>query len=120
MKTLLIPLDERPCNRVFPEMIGKTNQDIDLLVPDMDLFGHKKEPTDTKQISDFLLENSEDCDNVVLSIDMILYGGLIPSRIHHLTREEALSRLSIIKKLKQINPKMKIYAFLMYYESTKL
>lgn len=112
MKTLLIPLDERPCNRVFPEMIGKTNQDIDLLVPDMDLFGHKKEPTDTKQISDFLLENSEDCDNVVLSIDMILYGGLIPSRIHHLTREEALSRLSIIKKLKQINPKMKIYAFL--------
>ena len=48
MKTLLIPLDERPCNRVFPEMIGKTNQDIDLLVPDMDLFGHKKEPTDVK------------------------------------------------------------------------
>ena len=36
MKTLLIPLDERPCNKIFPEKIGKTNKDINLLVHDMD------------------------------------------------------------------------------------
>ncbi|MEG0453368.1 MAG: DUF4127 family protein [Coprobacillus sp.] len=112
MKTLLIPLDERPCNRVFPAMIGKTNKDIELLIPNVDILGNKKQPADTNLIKQFLLENCEGCDNIVLSIDMMLYGGLIPSRIHSLTYEEAQRRLEVIKQIKQQNPTVKIYAFL--------
>jgi len=111
MKTLLIPLDERPCNYVFPQMIASSQQQISLKVPPKSLLGNKKQAAHTEKIAMFLKENIQNTDNLVLSIDMILYGGLIPSRLHSLTKEEALKRLQIIKELKELNPKLKIYAF---------
>lgn len=111
MKTLLIPLDERPCNRVFPQMITYSNTEVELLVPPINVLGDKKQPAQVSKIKDFLYENIRDVDNLIISLDMILYGGLIPSRIHYLKKEELLERLNIIKKLKAVNPKCKVYAF---------
>lgn len=42
---------------------------------------------------------------------MLVYGGLIPSRLHHLEKNEAIRRLKVIKRIKESNPKIKIYAF---------
>lgn len=111
MKTVLIPLDERPCNRVFPSMIGETNKEIELLIPNQDILGNKKTPTDTYKISQFLLDNIEDCDSAIISLDMLLYGGLIPSRLHNLSFDEAYQRLRVIKEMKKRNTNIKIYAF---------
>ncbi|MBQ9134939.1 MAG: DUF4127 family protein [Lachnospiraceae bacterium] len=111
MKTLLIPLDERPCNYYFPQMVAASQKKVELLVPPKELLGRKKEPADSKAIAAFLEENIENCDNLVLSVDMLLYGGLIPSRLHHLTEGEAIERLQVIRRLKQKNPNMKIYGF---------
>ncbi len=111
MKTLLIPLDERPCNYCFPQMVATSQKKVELIVPSKDLLGAKKEPADSKAIAAFLEENTENCDNLVLSVDMLLYGGLIPSRLHHLTEEEAMGRLEVIRRLKEKNPNMKIYGF---------
>ena len=44
MKTLFIPLDERPCNYNFPLMIAQSNQQIELVEPDKSFLGHKKKP----------------------------------------------------------------------------
>ena len=41
MKTLFIPLDERPCNYNFPLMIAQSNQQIELVEPDKSFLGHK-------------------------------------------------------------------------------
>ncbi len=111
MKTLLIPLDERPCNYRFPQMVADSQEKVELLVPPKDLLGAKKEPANPERIAAFLEENVGLCDNLVLSVDMLLYGGLIPSRLHHLTEEEALGRLQVLRSLKEKNPKFKIYAF---------
>lgn len=43
MKILLIPLDERPCNRIFPKMICNSNESIELKEPNMSLLGRKKQ-----------------------------------------------------------------------------
>jgi len=111
MKTLILPLDERPCNYLFPQMIGASNKDIQVIMPDKRVLGNKKKPADTEEIEKFLTANIAGCNNIVLSIDMLVYGGLIPSRLHFLSKEEAVSRLGVIKKIKQINPDIKIYAF---------
>lgn len=111
MKTLLIPLDERPCNYRFPQMVAASQEKVELFVPPMDLLGAKKVPANPDGIAAFLVENVEKCDNLVLSVDMLLYGGLIPSRLHHLTEEEALDRLQVLCMLKEKNPGLKIYAF---------
>ncbi|MDU7215123.1 DUF4127 family protein [Clostridium sp.] len=111
MKILLIPLDERPCNRIFPKMICNSNESIELKEPNMSLLGRKKTAANSDEISDFLYNNIHDCDSIVLSIDMLVYGGLIPSRLHHLEKNEAIRRLKVIKRIKESNPKIKIYAF---------
>ena len=111
MKTLILPLDERPCNYLFPQMIGASNKEIQVIMPDKNILGDKKTPANTAGIEKFLIDNINGCSNIVLSVDMLVYGGLIPSRMHFLTKEEALARLEIIKKLKKVNHEVKIYAF---------
>ncbi|MDR0324338.1 MAG: DUF4127 family protein, partial [Treponema sp.] len=111
MKTLLLPLDERPCNYVLPQMIGNSNSEIRVIVPDRNILGDKKRAADAKEIELFLINNAADCANIVMSIDMLVYGGLVPSRLHYLNREEALSRLKVITKIKSKYPNVKIYAF---------
>ena len=111
MKTLIIPLDERPCNYQYPQMIAKTNSNIDLIMPDVSILSKKKSPAILTELDRFLFSHCQEVDNLVLSIDMLVYGGLIPSRLHHCSKDELLKRLEVIKRLKQINPQLKIYAF---------
>lgn len=109
-KIVLLPLDERPCNYIFPTKIFE-NENINIIKPSLDILGNKKRPGDIKKISKFLIDETKDADGLVISIDTLLYGGIVPSRLHHHSKEELLKRLSIIKTLKENNPKLKIYAF---------
>lgn len=111
MKTLLLPLDERPCNRLFPQLISQSSHNIELVVPDKNVLGDKKQPADPTMISEFLRSHIRDCTNVIISIDMLVYGGLVPSRLHHLTKDEAFARLDVLRELKELNKNIKIYAF---------
>lgn len=83
MKTLLIPLDERPCNYQYSQMISQTNHQIELIIPPQSLLGNKKEPASLEKLDCFIYEHIHQVDNMVLSIDMLVYGGLIPSRLHN-------------------------------------
>ncbi len=42
---------------------------------------------------------------------MLLYGGLIPSRLHHLDHAEAVRRFDVLRKMRMAKPALKIYAF---------
>ena len=42
MKVLYVPLDERPCNYEIPQHIVRGNDEVNLIVPQIDLFGEKK------------------------------------------------------------------------------
>lgn len=108
MKILLLPLDERPCNAAFPGRLFPADK-VQILLPRK--LGHKKEPADFSVLSDFLFEKAKDADALLLSLDMLLYGGLIPSRLHHLKTETLFSRLHLIRELKEKYPALPIYAF---------
>jgi len=108
MKILLLPLDERPCNAAFPGRLFPADK-VQILLPQK--LGHKKKPADFSVLSDFLFEKAKDADALLLSLDMLLYGGLIPSRLHHLKAETLFSRLHLIRELKEKYPALPIYAF---------
>ena len=110
MKVVYLPLDERPCNYYFAGRIAK-GSGVEVITPDMSLLGTKKTPASFESISSFLLQHASEADSYVISMDMLLYGGIIPSRLHRLSEEELTKRLSLLDKIKQINPKVKIYAF---------
>ncbi|WP_097014791.1 DUF4127 family protein [Anaerocolumna aminovalerica] len=120
-KIVLLPLDERPCNYNFPYKLfnknrntgalAPSNMDLDFQIIKPDKLGDKKTPANTMEIQKFLKESCKDADGLVISIDTLAYGGLIPSRLHHSSAEEIQERLEIIKELKKDNEKLKIYAF---------
>lgn len=110
MKLIYLPLDERPCNYHFAEKIAKGSP-IELISPKREMLGDKKKPADVYALERFLVENAPDADSFVISIDMLLYGGIVPSRLHHMKEDELVERLSVIDRIKETNPKAKIYAF---------
>ena len=92
-KILMLPLDDRPCNYLFPQkMLGKNNPEFEMILPDRDKIGWKKIPAQKDYVERFLLENAARAQIAVISIDMLLYGGLLNGRLHHYTKTELVSR----------------------------
>ncbi len=110
MKILYLPLDERPCNYLYPQMIAGSSS-IELTTPSLEILPSKKVGARYEDIRDYLVNNISNHDGVVIALDMLLYGGLIPSRLHHLDIDKVKERLEVLKELKELNPDVKIYAF---------
>lgn len=110
MKIIYLPLDERPCNYHFASRIAE-GSGVEVVKPQPSVLGDKKIPANFQGIKEFLLENAPGADSYVLSLDMLLYGGIVPSRLHTLTESELSERLSVVEEIKRINPKVKVYAF---------
>lgn len=107
-KLVYLPLDERPCNARFVPMLYN-GENLRVVTPEV--LGEKKTPASSEALATFLTNECRDADGLVLSMDMLLYGGLIPSRIHQLTAQEAAARMELVRSLKKANPKLVIYAF---------
>lgn len=110
MKIAIVPLDTRACNLKFPqELVNIAGVEV-YTVPEQYL-GCFLKGGDSDSISDWLEAIASEVDAIVLSIDMLCYGGLIKSRIVEKSTEQCFSILKILKKIKKINSKITIYAF---------
>ena len=98
-KIVLLPLDERPCNYEFPHQIFQ-NEKYEIIRPDLSLMGDKKTPGNLDEIRNFLLNSTKDADGLVISIDTLLYGGIVPSRLHHDDLKTLTKRLDVLKEIK--------------------
>ncbi len=107
-KIVMLPLDERPCNYSYPAMMPA---DDELILPPKEFMGDKKTPADTARLAEWLLENIGGADACILSLDTLLYGGIVPSRLHHLSLEELKARAGVVRELRRRNPAMKLYLF---------
>ncbi|WP_214821021.1 MULTISPECIES: DUF4127 family protein [unclassified Exiguobacterium] len=87
MKIVYVPIDERPCNvDVVQRIVGVTDE-VTLLTPPDHVYGYKKEAADKFRMREWV-HSVKDCDAFVLSADMLCYGGLLPSRLHHMTEAD--------------------------------
>ncbi|MGB7415406.1 MAG: DUF4127 family protein [Thermosynechococcaceae cyanobacterium] len=110
MKLLYIPLDERPCNFYYPQMIATLQPNVQLVVPPREYLGQKKQPANIDRLWDWVLENVAHCQVALLSIEMLVYGGLLPSRLHQESVETLTQRLHNIRGLKAQHPELEIFA----------
>ncbi|MDE6137929.1 MAG: DUF4127 family protein [Candidatus Gastranaerophilales bacterium] len=109
MKIAFLPIDNRPVCYTLPEMIAKIDSGIEFFIPERELLGGLTKTADIEGLFKWLVDLPE-LDAIVLSLDTIAYGGLIPSRRCPETFEQIRER---VKKLKQIllTKNCKIYAF---------
>ena len=109
MKICFIPIDNRPVCYNLAKEIAAIDKSVELLIPPRDLLGSL---TENAKIFELLrwLEQIPKCDRIILSLDTIAYGGLIPSRRSMEAFEDIKERLELLKKI-LISKNAKIYAF---------
>ena len=107
----LVPIDDRPAVGQFAQMIGAI-ADHRVQTPPRELLGRGATPGDTARISDWLrAQDYSKTDALVVSVDMLAYGGLVASRAHNTSFDEAKRRLEFFRWFKQRNPRIPVYAF---------
>lgn len=110
MKIGLIPLDERPANTRYPAMIAAIGG-AELLLPPAELLSERRRPADCDALIGWLTRVAPDLDALVVSCEMLGYGGLIASRTSHDPAAAVLARLDALRALRLAHPSLKIYGF---------
>lgn len=110
-KIIYLPLDERPVNRLYPQTIMANCPDIEVITAPKSVLGQKKVPAPVEALWEWLEQQIADADYLVVSLDLLLYGGIVPSRLHKLDEEQVGRSLNRLKELKARHPLVKIYAF---------
>ena len=109
-KIVYVALDERPCNEKFPREIFQ-NENLKIVSPSLDCMPYKRKPANFDALKSFLLKETKDAFGLVISMDTLLYGGLVPSRIHDFDDSEINERMEFLKELKETNKNLIIYGF---------
>ncbi|MCC7433176.1 MAG: DUF4127 family protein [Methanoregulaceae archaeon] len=110
-RILLIPLDSRPAAGHFAQMIGAM-ADVTVEMPPLDLLGRFTTPGQPERLLEWL-QNQDygDVTAVILSTDMIAYGGLIASRTDQTSLEQATQRIRALVELRRTKPGVRFYGF---------
>ncbi len=109
MNIAFIPIDNRPVCYSLPEQIAKISSNINLLLPNRKVLGDLINISDTTKILKWL-DSLQNIDAIVMCLDTIAYGGLIPSRRSKDSFEEITKRINVLKNI-LISKKIKAYAF---------
>ena len=93
MKICFIPIDNRPVCYTLAEQICEIDSDVELFIPPRKMLGDLNKISDIDGILDWL-ETIPNTDCVVVSLDTLAYGGLIPSRRGKESLDKIKARLS--------------------------
>lgn len=104
-----IPIDNRPVCYTLAEQITKIDNSIHLYLPPREYLGDLTKYADIENLFDWL-EALEPLDALILSLDTLAYGGLIPSRRCAQTFDEIKARVLKLKKILE-KQNAKVYAF---------
>ncbi|MCH8275289.1 MAG: DUF4127 family protein [Armatimonadetes bacterium] len=110
-RILVVPLDSRPSSTDFPRMLARIAA-VEVQIPSTDLLGRFTEQGQATEIASWLESRDyEGVAAVVVSADMLAYGGLIASRVAAVSETTAIKRLDTLRELRAKHPDMPIYVF---------
>jgi len=109
MKICFLPIDNRPVCYSLAKDICAIDEGIELFLPERKFLGDLTKTADIENLLEWL-NNVPQTDAIILSLDTLVYGGLIPSRRSTETFDELKTRLDRIKQI-LATKKSKIYAF---------
>lgn len=116
---LYIPMDDRPvCLEYTKDTL--TAAGVEILTPDVKMLASHGRYGEADKLWQWLFDNIQQADAVVVSADSLLYGGLVPSRVHNLPLPVLNQRLNNFEALRQQNPDIPIYVFSTLMRSPKM
>ncbi len=109
MKLLLVPPDTRPPTLQFPKRLAEA-VGIDVFTPPDEALNNLNQPGDFEALKPWLLEHSPKSNLLILSLEQLTLGGMIPARRVDDSLSDVLQKLELLRDLKQINPNLQILA----------
>lgn len=106
MHFVLIPLDNRPVSYQFPQTVCRV-AGVPTLIPPLELVGSLAAPSRPGGLSEWLNETirGRQPERLLVSLDSIIYGGLINSRRGEESESEIMNRLKEVSGWKRLNAK---------------
>ena len=109
-RLLLIPPDTRPVTLALPtllaEMVG-----AEVGVPPQKALPHFFTPGDPARLRQWLLKMAPQSGVLVVCLETLTLGGMIPARRVSDSLEDVLARLEVLREVKALNPALSISAF---------
>ncbi|MEI5583774.1 MULTISPECIES: DUF4127 family protein [unclassified Agromyces] len=99
MRIVLVPLDERPVSARLPGLVAAI-AGAELDGPPAAALPSVRRPGDLGLLSSWFADAAARADGVVLSLEGLGFGGLIPSRIGDEPLEQVLARWSVLRGLR--------------------
>lgn len=109
-KIALIPLDERPVNTRYPRMIADI-AGIDFAMPPPEILSDLRTQSNREHLVEWIDGKATDVDLLIVSIEQLIYGGLIASRITDETSFILSTYLNALMTIKSHHPDLSIFAF---------
>jgi hypothetical protein len=106
----LLPLDDRPPNLQFPRRLARVG-DLGLTLPPKRLLGRYLKLGETEGLWLWLCDAASTADSLIVSCDMLAYGGLVASRTSDVSLDNAVRRIERLRELKARAPRLRVYAF---------
>ncbi len=105
---VLLPMDDRPVNYDYPRYLARL-AGFDLRLPPREWLGNPWRDSRHAELVSWLEREARAADALVVSVDTLAYGGLIPSRRSSEPFKRVIERLWVLRRLKAGNPNLLIY-----------
>ncbi len=109
MKLLLVPPDTRPPTMQFPRRLAEV-VDVDVFTPPDEALNNLNQPGDFEKLKTWLLEHTPTSDVLIISLEQLTLGGMIPARRVDDSLADVLKKLELLRELNQLNPSLNILA----------
>jgi len=109
MKIGILPLDSRPCNNIFPQSLAAF-ANAECITPPPELMDYFLQSADCHGLIQWLTEIAPTCEALIISCEMLAYGGFIAARAHRCDIETSLKRIRALEQIKAKNPALSIHA----------
>ncbi len=107
---LLIPPDTRPPTLALPVKLASA-VGIELKTPPPEALNHLNLPGDYDALYSWLSERASQAKLLIVNLEQLTLGGMIPARRIDDNLAEVLSKLETLKQVKVLNPDLRILAF---------
>ena len=108
-RVAVLPMDDRPVNYDYPRYLSRA-ADLEILLPPREWLGNPWRASRHADLVDWLSQAAPQAEALIVAIDTLAYGGLIPSRISAESAETVLARLEVLRGLHTVRPERPILA----------
>jgi hypothetical protein len=106
----LVPLDSRPpCTDYVQQLALMAGYQVTL--PPVGLLDNYRHPGNTVALRDWLAQEVSRSDTAIISVDMLVHGGLLASRQENASPAAIADVIELLKVLHQNHPGVRLYAF---------